>query len=609
MPVTVYLRRHRKKVEGELYEYWSLVKSVRTARGPRQQTVAFIGKTPGLDRRVRMGWEQVGDALAGKVHVNDVLERDDDPQPASWVSVDTSRVRVERQRDFGSVYVGLALWRRLDLDKFFGRVVGQGRAEIPWSMMACILTLARLCEPSSELQIAEAWYARTALDELLGVPVEKVNDDRLYRALDAALPARDLLFTHLRKRFGELFSSQFDILLYDITSTYFEGQMKANPRVKRGYSRDNRSDCVQLCIGLVVTLEGLPVAYEVFDGNTVDVTTVQQIIETMRTKYGHERRTWVMDRGMVSEENLTQLREWGASYLVGTPKSMLRNFEKQLLADDWTHMANGVDVKLCQSPDSLKETFVICRSPGRIEKERAMRQRQVEGFEAGLTQIALSCQRPRGPVTDQSLVERRIGRLLERYPAAGRLFDIRVCHYQDQSGPRLRLEHIRRQQPTSWEELRDGCYLLRTNMDESDPAKLWQMYIGLTQVEFSFRVTKSDLSIRPIFHRLADRSEAHILVCFLALVLWRTLEMWMKASDLGTCPRKLLEEMAQVQSMDVVLPTHSGTDLRLRVVARPEQRLAILLDRLDLPLPSKPRQIPNVVPKTASNFAQVQCCQ
>ena len=602
----MHLKRHSKKINGERYEYWSLVKSVRTERGPRHRTVAFIGKEPGLDRKARVGWEHIGAILDRRARQEDFLEGEQ-PDPPEWATVDVSRVRVERLRDFGTSYLGLALWRRLGLDAFFEEAIEPGREDIAWSVMVCILTLARFCAPSSELQIADFWYGKTALDDLLGVPADKVNDDRLYRALDAALPCRENLFKHLQARYAQLFKTEFDILLYDITSTYFEGQMISNEQAKRGYSRDSRPDCVQVCIGLVVTPDGLPLAYEIFDGNRTDVTTVQDIIKTMREKYGQERRVWVMDRGMVSEENLKELREWNASYLVGTPKAMLKKFEQELLAKNWTQMDNGVEVKLCQGPDDSQETFVLCRAPGRIEKEKAIRERQVKKFEDEIKQMQKQCGADKRALRDRSKAERRVGRLLERYPAATRLYEIEIGEQSDASDPqkmRLSVELRRRDELTEWAEAADGCYLLRTNLQETDPARLWKIYIGLTQVEFSFRVTKTDFLLRPIYHHHADRTQAHIMVCFLALVMWRALEKWMEASGLGDCPRKLLEEMAEVRSMDVVLPARSGQELRLRVVSRPEERLALLLDRLGLPLPNRPKTILNVGPKNALEKAK-----
>jgi transposase len=338
----------------------------------------------------------------------------------------------------------------------------------------------------------------------------------------------------------------------------------------------------------------------VFDGNRGDVTTVEEIIETMREKYGHERRVWVMDRGMVSEENLEQLRAWNASYLVGTPKSMLKHFERELLDEEWTALPNGVEVKLCQAPDGSPETFVLCRAEGRMEKDRAIRRRQVERMQAALDKLQLSATRAKRQLRDRGLAERRLGRLLERYPRAARFFDVSISEQPDpaETGKTRLLIHVsRHDERGEWADLTDGCYLLRTNLPETNAGKLWEIYIGLTQVEFSFRVTKSDLAIRPIYHHHEDRAQAHVLICFLALTMWRALEQWMKACGLGNCPRKVIEELSEVRSMDVVLPTKAGHDLRLRVISRPEPRLAQLLDLLDLPLPNRPKMIADVVPK------------
>jgi hypothetical protein len=589
----MYLRPHRRTRGGAVYEYWSLVRTVRTTRGPRQRTVAFIGKEPGVDAQSRLGWEHIGQVLDGRAAQGDLF-KGPPAEPPQWATVDVKRVRVERLRQFGTVYLALALWRRLGLPEVLERVQPAGREQVPWPTMACILTLARFCEPSSELKIGEQWYAQTALEDLLGVPQAAVNDDRLYRALDALLPGREALFGHLRERYAQWFGTTFDILLYDITSTYFEGRMRRNPQARRGYSRDGRPDCLQVCIGLIVTPEGLPVAYEVFDGNRTDVTTVEEVIETLRRKYGHERRVWVMDRGMVSEEILEQLRSSGASYLVGTPKGLLRQFESALLDErDWSQLANGVEVKLCQAPDGSAERFVLCRAPGRREKEHAMRQRQMDRMVAELEALQRAIRRPERPIRQRPLVDQRIGRILQRYPRAARLLQLAV-HEQ----PSLDLTWQVRQENAQWAELADGAYLLRTNMTQDDPAALWEAYIRLTQVEFSFRVAKTDLGIRPVYHHTDTRAQAHILVCFLALVLWRTLEKWMSAAGLGTAPRPLLDDLAQVHSMDVVLPTQTGRDLRLRVVSRPEPRLALLLDRLRLPLPNQPLRVENVVQKT-----------
>jgi transposase len=416
----------------------------------------------------------------------------------------------------------------------------------------------------------------------------------LYRALDALLPHKDALFAHFQTVYGELFGTTFDVLLYDITSTYFEGQAASNAQAKRGYSRDKRPDCVQVCIALVVTPEGLPLAYEVFDGNRTDVTTVDEIVETMRKKYGHERRTWVMDRGMVSEDNLDMLREEKAHYIVATPKSALKAFEQRLLDKDWEAIVPGVEVKLCQAPDGGHETFVLCRSQGRIDKDHAIRQKQLERLETALEKLKSRIDAEERALRDRSAAERRVGRLLERYPRAARMVDVTIAEDDDpehKSGKRLSMRIVKNGEHRKWAEQADGCYLLRTNLKGWDAAALWKTYIGLTQVEDAFRVSKHDLGLRPIFHQKTERTQAHILVCFLALVMWRTLQHWMQTAGLGAAPRKLLEEMAEIRSLDVILPTDAGTDLRLRTVSRPETHLAILLQKLDLPLPNKPKTI------------------
>jgi transposase len=488
----------------------------------------------------------------------------------------------------------LALWRRLKLDLFFTEAMGPGREEIAWGTMACILTLARFCAPSSELQIANFWYGKTALDDLLGVSPDKVNEDRLYRALDALLPHKDALFGHFQKVYGELFGTTFDLLLYDVTSTYFEGQTQGNSQAQRGYSRDSRPDCVQVCIGLVVTPEGLPLAYEVFDGNRTDVTTVNEIVEMMREKYGHERRTWVMDRGMVSEDNLEMLRDSEAKYLVGTPKSMLKHFEHDLLEQDWEQVQADVEVKVRPSPDGQKETFVLCRSRGRIEKERAMREKQRVRLEAELDKLKARINADTRTLRNRSTAERRVGRLFQKYSRAARFFAVDIDERDDpkhKSGKRLSITIAQKDDHRQWAELSDGCYLLRTNLQGQDATTLWKTYIGLTQIEDCFRISKHDLGLRPLYHQKQDRTQAHILVCFLGLVLWRTLQQWMRGCGLGDAPRKLLEEMAEVRSLDVVLPTGAGKDIRLRTVSRPEEHLAILLQKLGLSLPNKPKSI------------------
>lgn len=643
----MFLRRNRRVIRGEIYEYWSLVRSVRTARGPRQEVVAVLGKTPGLEKQARRGWDALDDLLEGRQPIEQgrlgmpmaskaAEQADEAPQVREeeprrqWAQVDLAGLRVERVREFGRVYLGLSLWRRLGLHTLLKGLIESGKEDVPWDLTACILTLARFCGNKSELEVAERWYADSALEDLLGVRFGQVNESRLYRGLDVLHAHKDLLCQHLLERYRSWFGVRFEFLLYDVTSTYFEGQAMGNEKAARGYSRDQRPDCKQVNIGLVVTPEGLPVGYEVFAGNTVDVSTVEDMVELMEKKYGQPSRIWVMDRGMVSEENIEFLRERGARYLVGTPKKQLKAFEAQLLEEaNWTQVQPGVEAKLVEHPDGEgREQYVLCRSVARRQKEAAMLERQRVRLLAKLEQTARGLRKR--PAKDPGAIERRIGRWLGRYPGAERLMDVEVR--RDDKGRACDLSIVERAERSEWSQLAHGAYLLRTNCfapprgahpplrcgqhrgcgagylaplgcTEKDPAQLWRWYIQLTQAEDAFRISKSDLNLRPVFHQKTQRVEAHILVCFLSLALWRTLEQWMHGKGLGTCARQLLLEVATVHSLDVVLPTRPApgeppVDLRLRVVARPEREVAELLHRLGVELPAIPKIVQNVVEKT-----------
>lgn len=592
----MYLRRHRRTIKNITYENWTLVESRRTANGPRQHTVAHLGKLPGLDEQVQAGWESIDDLLEGRRSTTQ-LRLDSQTQRATpqWREVDVAGLRVERVREFGEVYLALSLWRRLGLHTLLNELIGSGREAVPWERIACLLTVARFCAQKSELGVAERWYQRTALEDLLGVPWPEINEDRLYRGLDQLHAHKEQLTQHLLKRYQSWFGVGFEFLLYDVTSTFFEGQALGNTKAAHGYSRDSRPDCKQVCIGLVVSPEGLPLAYEIFAGNRADVTTVEEIIQVMEDKYGKAQRIWVMDRGMVSEENVEFLRQRNAQYIVGTPKAQLRRFEEALLADqNWKQVREDVEVKLLPHPDGKgREQFVLCRSQARRQKEKAMLARQEQRLWQKLLQIHQSLQKRPLPAEQ---IERRVGRWLGRYPAADKLFEVEVdLNEQGQACGLIVACLLDRNQ---WATQAHGAYLLRTNCTEQDPAKLWQWYSQLQQAEAAFRCAKSDLSLRPLFHHKTERVEAHILVCFLSLALWRVLEQWMRGKGLGTCARQLVGEIATIKSMDVVLPVRtqqSVTPLRLRIVARPDRMVAELLQRLELHLPQQSRTIENEV--------------
>ena len=575
----MYLRHTTVCKDGKTHTYWRLVRSVRRGRKVVQETVAHLGE---LDGEGRGRARRLALQIAGRREQYELFE-------VAAGGGEPVAVRLERTRHFGDIWLGWRLWCALELDRYCAEQMPAGRERVAWATMAAILVIARLCEPSSELHIAEDWYRRTALADLSGVAVERVNDDRLYRALDRLLPHKRGLEEHLKRRLGELFALDYELLLYDVTSTYFEGQAAANPLAQRGHSRDHRPDCKQVCIGLVVTREGMPLGYEVFAGNRTDVTTVEEIVGTMESRYGRARRVWVMDRGMTSAETVAWLQSGGRHYLIGASRSELKKLAPQLVdARDWRQVRDGVEAKLCAGPEG-SETFLLVRSAERQLKERAMHVRFCERIEAALARLGGRLARARGPI-DRSVTERQIGRLLGRNSRAAGRYAIRLT--EDPAVPaRLRLDWSIRAEWDDWSRHSEGCYVLRTNIRDWTPEALWRTYIQLSEAEAAFRINKSDLSIRPIWHQREDRVLAHILVCFLAYVLWKTLEQWQSRAGLGNSPRTILQELAAIHSTDVVLPTATvpQRELRLRCVVRPDRAQAALLERLGLRLPERLR--------------------
>ena len=568
----MYLRKCRKSVAGAEYVYWQLVESQRTARGPRQRVVAYLSD---IEEAYRLG-------TAAAVNGNGAWQEGllADTVKPEWVEVDTARLRVERVVDFGPYWLGMQIMAKLGLTEFLAQLLAEGREKVPWSAMALVLVLMRLVDPSSELRIAENLFERSALADLLGIPASKVNDDRLYRALDRLRPHKAALAKYLQERLGRLFGLDYDLLLYDITSTYFEGLCPANEAARYGYSRDKRSDCKQVCIGLVVSREGVPLGYEVFAGNRADVSTVQEIVEKIEAQYGRAQRVWVMDRGMASQRVLAHLQSGGRRYIVGTPRSQLRQFAAELASEEgWTVLGAGVWGKVIAAEDG-QERFLLCRSEARGAKERAMLERFAQRIEEGLRKLAAACAGQRK--LRQAQVERRLGALLSENSRAKGLFQVQVGAREDGGA---RLVWARQETASQWAQRREGCYLLRTNV-EGSAAELWRSYMQLTEAEAAFRIQKSDLRIRPIWHQRQERVEAHILVCFLAYVLWKTLARMCKAAGLGDEPRQVLDELGSIKMMDVVLPTRGGVELRRRCVSRPAKGQAVLLDKLKLRLPA-----------------------
>jgi len=585
----MFLRHTARTKNGKTHTYWRLVQSVRVGNKVRQRTVATLGE---LDEKGRARARGLARHL-GVTQPGPGLFDPPGKRPEA-VEVLHREVRLERTRNFGGPWLGHELWGSLGLDKLLGRLLPEGREDVPWAAMAEILTVARLCEPSSELHIAESWYRTTAFDDLVGVPAEKVNDDRLYRTLDVLLPQKRAIEAHLKDRLGRLFEIPYDLLLYDLTSTYFEGRALGNPDAKFGHSSDRRGDCKQVCVALVVTREGIPFGYEVFPGNRTGVVTVKQIVTEMEARYGKSERIWVMDRGMVSEANLAWLREGGRSYLVGAPRTMLKHLRADLAGKrGWTEIRPGVSVKLCRTRKD-GESFVLCRSEDRRAKEAGIHERFSKRIEERLERLEKRLAGAKSPA-DRDRVAVQVGRILGQNTRAAGKYRVRI--EEDATRPSgLAVRWTTNPDWADWASLTEGMYALRTNLDPAEwsAEDLWTSYMQLTDAEAAFRTHKHDLALRPIWHQRSDRVRSHILLCFLAYVLWKTLAQWQAWSGLGHEPRKIFEEIGRLQSADVVLPTTDGTELRLRCVVRPDPAQKILLDHLGLTLPKRLQPLGNL---------------
>jgi transposase len=589
----MFLRPNHRGKDGKDHTYWSLVETVRTADGPRQRTLCYLGE---LNSSSQSRWlktvevfNETGEAQQLKLFPSQVEAPPDDPQVARVL---LNKVRLERTRQFGACYLGLELWKRLGLDGFFAQTIDDDAADVPWSRVAALLAINRLCAPGSELAIEQRWYPSTALDDLLAIEEGKVNDTRLYRCLDRILPHKTKLERHLKERYGALFGAEFEVLLYDLTSTYVEGAAEKNPMMRRGYSRDHRPDCEQLVIALIVNNEGFPFSYETFDGNRVDVSTMEAILRMVERKYGRARRVWVFDRGIVSEENLAAIRKRDGHYLTGTPRSQMKRFEEELVKEDWTRVRPEVEVKKVEIAGG-EETYILCRTSGRKEKEKAIRGRFSNSMEKALLGLEKSI--AAGRLKDRNKMERRLGKIQARHPQVNDLYDVELRS----TAEGVRLFWQMKEDRKKWRELREGAYLLRTNLKADTAEELWAKYMQLTEAEASFRALKSELSVRPLFHQLEPRVKAHVMVAFLGYALWVTLKHLLKrrpglvssAADGASgaaqpvTPMKALALLSTLQSADIVLPTTDGREIRLRRITEPTTEQKALLLQLGIRLP------------------------
>ncbi|MGD0906333.1 MAG: IS1634 family transposase [Candidatus Acidiferrales bacterium] len=510
-------------------------------------------------------------------------EAPDDPNVARVL---VKKVRVERTRRFGDCYLGLELWKRLGLAELFEQHLDVDGADVAWSRVAAVLAINRLCDPGSELAVEQHWYPSTALDDLLHIAKGKMNDTRLYGCLDRLLPLKTKIEQHLKQRFRELFQVEFDVLLYDLTSTYVEVAAEANPMMRRGYSRDHRPDCEQLVLALIVNQDGFPFSYELFDGNRADVSTVETILRAVELKHGKARRVWIFDRGVVSEENLVAIRERGGQYLVGTAHSNLKQFEQELLKDDFEEIRPEVEVKPIQIPGGQK-IYILCRTAGRKEKKKAIRSRFVAKIEKALAGLAKRI--VEGRLKDRDKMLLCSGRTQASHPQVTDLYEMAVK--DSKQGPRL--DWRQKPEQLQWLQAREGAYLLRTNLTGDGAADLWKKYMQLTEVEAAFRTLKSELAIRPLFHQLEKRVKAHVLVAFLGYALQVTLKHLPKRSGSQYSPAEALKRLGEIRSVDIVLPTVEGREIWLRRITKFDDEQQTILCQLLVQWPEllEPTQI------------------
>ena len=574
----MFLKTHERHKDGKRHVYYSLSESLRVNRKRVvQRTVLHLGElnTTQVER-----WQRTIEAVhenGQRQQLRLFTDREGQvPVAAEDVAeVILSSLVVRRPRRFGDCWIGCKLWEDLGLRAFWEEALGEQRGEVPWAKVVELLAINRLCDPRSELFIHEKWFGQTAMDLLLDCDAAVAQKDRLYRALDRMVAHKAALEGHLADRWRDLFGASFDVLLYDLTSTYFEGGAEEVDKAARGYSRDHRPDCPQLVIAMVVTPEGFPLSYEVFDGDRADVTTLEVMLDQVEAKHGRARRVWVFDRGIVSEANLQRLRQRGGQYIVGTPRHQLEAYEKELLDGSWQQINQSVQVQLIEQE---QETYVLARSMDRAKKEEAMRWRQIRGLMRDLVKLRRSIRK--GTLVDESKVLMRLGRLSERWPRAWRYVTTqwkegKLSWHWDRQALRL-AQH------------RDGAYLLRTNLSDRSPQALWRMYVQLTEVEAVFRALKSDLLIRPIWHWVGPRVEAHVMVAFLGYCLWVCLKQKLKAAAPALSPWQVLDQFKRVVQVEVWFKLKAGGSICLPRITQPEAAQAMLLYQMDWSLPEQP---------------------
>ena len=582
LPVNMFLRSNQRIKDGKEHRYYTVVESRRLSSGKvAQKRVLYLGE---INDSQQAAWRKTLEVFDEEQQRLTPLSLfpEDRPVPADAldsVQVKLGEMKLQRARPYGNCWLGCELWRQLELDRFWAEKLPKGREAVAWSQVLELLVVNRLIDPGSEFRVHRQWFDQSAMDVLLGQDFAVAEKDRLYRCLDRVLAHKQDLFVHLQRRWQDLFAAEFDLLLYDLTSTYVEGAAEQNPKAKYGYSRDGRPDCKQVVIALVMTPTGLPLAYEVMDGNTSDKSTLRGFLDKIESMYGQARRVWLMDRGIPTEAVLAEMRtaRQETFYLVGTSRSKIKQYEKKWLELPWQKVRDSVQVKLFAQDGEL---YVLAKSEGRQAKEMAIRRKKLARLLRKLRAMRRSC-----PKRDQLLmrvgaaktdVGRAFGFVKINLPGAGQAVTRETFTFQ--------LDKTKLKEA----ELRDGHYLLRTNLVAEDPAVLWDRYMQLTQIEAAFKCLKSDLGIRPIYHQLEHRVEAHILVAFLAYCLTVTLKHRLQTHAPGLTPRAVLEKLAAIQMLDVSFPTTDGRRLVMPRYTEPEQEQALLLHHLKLVLPQQP---------------------
>jgi transposase len=583
----MFLRQNKRRKNGKTHRYFSVVENRRTGvGGTTQRQVLYLGE---INDSQQQAWRQTLEVFDEdrQQYCELSLFPDDRPLPPGAVdaiSVKLNEMQLRRPRSFGDCWLGCWLWDKLRLSSFWNMQLIDSRGDVPWAKVLQLLVVNRLIDPGSELRIHRQWFLQSAMDELLGVDFAVAGKDRLYRCLDRILEHKDTFCKFIAERWKTLFDTSFDVLLYDLTSTYFEGLCEQIPKAKHGYNRDGRSDCRQVVIALVVTPDGLPLAYEVLAGNTTDKTTLRQFLAKIEQMYGKARRIWVMDRGIPTEATLKEMREAGTQYLVGTPRSMLGKLDRQFADKPWQQVHEAMQVKLAQHEG---EFYVLAHSDQRQLKEKAMRRRRFKAYGRGLHALRRRCRTgQRSRISRDTL----LGKLAVLKQKAGRMAAAVTVHVPDEGQrPTPRNFYYTLNADAHHEAMeRDGSYILRSNANQADATTMWSMYMQLVWIESAFKSMKSDLAIRPIFHQVQPRVEAHLFVAFMGYCLMAALRKHLEPAAPGLSPKAVLEQLGAIKMVDVCLPTSDGRWLIMPRHTEPEQEQLILLENLGLTLPAQP---------------------